>query len=207
MNVPRVAVIDYGMGNVWSVISALKYLGAEPELISDPEKIAKSNLLILPGVGSFKKGMEALKSRGIDGAILNAVSQKGSKILGICLGMQLLAEKGYEGGQVPGLGVIGGEVVRMDPQSDEERIPHVGWDDVCVTQSTSLFSDIPNESDFYFVHSYHFVPVCEDCIIATTPYCGGVVSAVQKNNVFGVQFHPEKSSKSGRKLLENFLKV
>ena len=118
-----------------------------------------------------------------------------------------LAEKGYEGGQVPGLGVIGGEVVRMDPQSDEERIPHVGWDDVCVTQSTSLFSDIPNESDFYFIHSYHFVPVCEDRIIATTPYCGGVVSAVQKNNVFGVQFHPEKSSKSGRKLLENFLKV
>ena len=201
-----VLIIDYGMGNLGSVRRSFEECGADVQILKDPQEFNGASRVVLPGVGSFKDGMEHLENRGwVD--FINWMIEEKLPLLGICLGMQLLAEKGYEGGQVPGLGVIGGEVVRMDPQSDEERIPHVGWDDVCVTQSTSLFSDIPNESDFYFVHSYHFVPVCEDCIIATTPYCGGVVSAVQKNNVFGVQFHPEKSSKSGRKLLENFLKV
>ena len=201
-----VLIIDYGMGNLGSVRRSFEECGADVQILKDPQEFNGASRVVLPGVGAFKEGMEHLESRGWVNFINWMIEEK-LPLLGICLGMQLLAEKGYEGGQVPGLGVIGGEVVRMDPQSDEERIPHVGWDDVCVTQSTSLFSDIPNESDFYFVHSYHFVPVCEDCIIATTPYCGGVVSAVQKNNVFGVQFHPEKSSKSGRKLLENFLKV
>ena len=201
-----VLIIDYGMGNLGSVRRSFEECGADVQILKDPQEFNGASRVVLPGVGSFKDGMEHLENRGwVD--FINWMIEEKLPLLGICLGMQLLAEKGYEGGQVPGLGVIGGEVVRMDPQSDEERIPHVGWDDVCVTQSTSLFSDIPNESDFYFVHSYHFVPVCEDRIIATTPYCGGVVSAVQKNNVFGVQFHPEKSSKSGRKLLENFLKV
>ena len=126
MNVPRVAVIDYGMGNVWSVISALKYLGAEPELISDPEIIAKSNLLILPGVGSFKKGMEALKFRGIDGAILNAVSQKGSKILGICLGMQLMGSHGTEDGETEGLGLLANRVQLFSTNElSGKKITHV----------------------------------------------------------------------------------
>ena len=201
-----VLIIDYGMGNLGSVRRSFEECGADVQILKDPQEFNGASRVVLPGVGSFKDGMEHLENRGwVD--FINWMIEEKLPLLGICLGMQLLAEKGYEGGQVPGLGVIGGEVVRMDPQSDEERIPHVGWDDVCVTQSTPLFSDIPNESDFYFVHSYHFVPVCEDRIIATTPYCGGVVSAVQKNNVFGVQFHPEKSSKSGRKLLENFLKV
>jgi glutamine amidotransferase len=201
-----VLIIDYGMGNLGSVRRSFEECGADVQILKDPQEFNGASRVVLPGVGSFKDGMEHLENRGwVD--FINWMIEEKLPLLGICLGMQLLAEKGYEGGQVPGLGVIGGEVVRMDPQSDEERIPHVGWDDVCVTQSTSLFSDIPNESDFYFIHSYHFVPVCEDRIIATTPYCGGVVSAVQKNNVFGVQFHPEKSSKSGRKLLENFLKV
>ncbi|MBT5470023.1 MAG: imidazole glycerol phosphate synthase subunit HisH [Nitrospina sp.] len=201
-----VLIIDYGMGNLGSVRRSFEECGADVQILKDPQEFNGASRVVLPGVGAFKEGMERLENRGWVNFIDMVIEEK-LPLLGICLGMQLLAEQGYEGGQVPGLGVIGGEVVRMDPQSDEERIPHVGWDDVCVTQSTSLFSDIPNESDFYFVHSYHFVPVCEDCIIATTPYCGGVVSAVQKNNVFGVQFHPEKSSKSGRKLLENFLKV
>ena len=201
-----VLIIDYGMGNLGSVRRSFEECGADVQILKDPQEFNGASRVVLPGVGSFKDGMEHLENRGwVD--FINWMIEEKLPLLGICLGMQLLAEKGYEGGQVPGLGVIGGEVVRMDPQSDEERIPHVGWNDVCVTQSTPLFSDIPNESDFYFVHSYHFVPVCEDRIIATTPYCGGVVSAVQKNNVFGVQFHPEKSSKSGRKLLENFLKV
>ena len=201
-----VLIIDYGMGNLGSVRRSFEECGADVQILKDPQEFNGASRVVLPGVGSFKDGMEHLENRGwVD--FINWMIEEKLPLLGICLGMQLLAEKGYEGGQVPGLGVIGGEVVRMDPQSDEERIPHVGWDDVCVTQSTSLFSDIPNESDFYFIHSYHFVPVCEDRIIATTPYCGGVVSAVQKNNVFGVQFHPEKSSKPGRKLLENFLKV
>ena len=201
-----VLIIDYGMGNLGSVRRSFEECGADVQILKDPQEFNGASRVVLPGVGSFKDGMEHLENRGwVD--FINWMIEEKLPLLGICLGMQLLAEKGYEGGQVPGLGVIGGEVVRMDPQSDEERIPHVGWDDVCVTQSTSLFSDIPNESDFYFIHSYHFVPVCEDRIIATTPYCGGVVSAVQKNNVFGVQFHPEKSSKPGRKMLKNFLKV
>ena len=201
-----VLIIDYGMGNLGSVRRSFEECGADVQILKDPQEFNGASRVVLPGVGAFKEGMEHLENRGWVNFINRVIEEK-LPLLGICLGMQLLAEQGYEGGQVPGLGIIGGEVVRMDSESDEERIPHVGWGDVCVTQPTSFFSDIPNGSDFYFVHSYHFVPVREDDIIATTPYCGGVVSAVQKNNVFGVQFHPEKSSKPGRKLLENFLKV
>jgi imidazole glycerol-phosphate synthase subunit HisH len=201
-----VLIIDYGMGNLGSVRRSFEECGADVQILRDPQEFNGSSRVVLPGVGAFKDGMEHLENRGwVD--FINRVIEEKIPLLGICLGMQLLAEKGYEGGQVSGLGIIRGEVVRMDPQSEEERIPHVGWDDVCVTQPTSLFSDIPCGSDFYFVHSYHFAPECADHIIATTPYCGGVVSAVQKNNVFGVQFHPEKSSKPGRKMLKNFLKV
>jgi imidazole glycerol-phosphate synthase subunit HisH len=201
-----VLIIDYGMGNLGSVSRSFEECGADVQIITEPRDFNGASRVILPGVGAFKEGMEHLVNRGWV-EFINRVIEEKIPLLGICLGMQLFAEKGYEGGLVSGLGIIRGEVIRLNPQSAEERIPHVGWDDVCVTQSTPLFSDIPNGSDFYFVHSYHFVPGCVDHIVATTPYCGGVVSAVHENNVFGVQFHPEKSSKPGRQLLKNFLKV
>ena len=201
-----VLIIDYGMGNLGSVRRSFEECGADVQIISDPEKLKGASQVVLPGVGAFKDGMEHLVNRGWVGVIKGVIEEK-IPLLGICLGMQLLAEKGYEGGVISGLEVIRGEVIRLNPLSAEERIPHVGWDDVCVTQATSIFSGIPNSSDFYFVHSYHFVPERTENTVATTPYCGGVVSAVQDNNVFGVQFHPEKSSKPGRQLLKNFLNV
>lgn len=201
-----VLIIDYGMGNLGSVRRSFQECGADVQIISDPEKLKGASRVVLPGVGAFKDGMERLINRGWVEVIKRVVQEK-IPLLGICLGMQLLAGKGHEGGMISGLEVIRGEVIRLNPLTKEERVPHVGWDEVYVAESTSIFSGIPNGSDFYFVHSYHFVPECTEKIIATTPYCGMVVSAVQDDNVFGVQFHPEKSSKSGRQLLNNFLKI
>jgi imidazole glycerol-phosphate synthase subunit HisH len=202
----RVLIIDYGMGNLGSVRRSFEECGADVKIIVEPRELEEGSQVVLPGVGAFGDGMNHLMQRGWVGPIKKVVDEK-VPFLGICLGMQLLAENGFEGGEAPGLGIIPGQVTRMDAQSAEERIPHVGWDDVCVTQATPLFSDIPNSSDFYFVHSYHFVTEFPEHIIATTAYCGGMVSAVQSNNIYGVQFHPEKSSKPGRQLLKNFLKV
>ncbi len=201
-----VLIIDYGMGNLGSVRRSFEECGAEVRITEDPRELGGASRVVLPGVGAFGDGMKQLVQRGWVDVIRRLIEEK-IPFLGICLGMQLLAENGFEGGQVSGLGVIPGTVLRLKPQSVDERIPHMGWDIVCVDQEAPLFSGIPNSSDFYFVHSYHFVPECSAHILATTPYCGGMVSAVRDNNVFGVQFHPEKSSKLGRQLLKNFLKV
>jgi imidazole glycerol-phosphate synthase subunit HisH len=202
----NVLIINYGMGNLGSVRRSFEECGANVEITTNPEDLRRASRVVLPGVGAFSDGMKQLVRIGWADAIREVIEEK-KPFMGICLGMQLLAEKGYEGGEALGLKVIPGEVVRLNSHSTEERIPHIGWDDVCVTQTSPLFSDIPYSSDFYFVHSYHFTPACSNHIIATTPYCGGMVSAVQNDNVFGVQFHPEKSSKPGRQLLKNFLNI
>jgi imidazole glycerol-phosphate synthase subunit HisH len=201
-----VLIIDYGMGNLGSVRRSFEECGADVRVSSDPAELGAVSRVVLPGVGVFEKGMRQLIQRGWVDAIRKMVEEK-IPFLGICLGMQLLAEKGCEGGACPGLGIISGEVARLSSKFSDERIPHVGWNDVCFSQVSPLFSEIPNNSDFYFVHSYHLIPRNSNHVMATTPYCGGVVSAVRDENVFGVQFHPEKSSKPGRQLLKNFLKV
>ena len=206
MNVPRVAVIDYGMGNVWSVISALKYLGAEPELISDPEIIAKSNFLILPGVGSFKKGMEALKFRGIDGAILNAVSQKGSKILGICLGMQLMGSHGTEDGETEGLGLMPNRVQLFSTNElSGKKVTHVGFNPVTFNEEEGLFKEFNGPADFYFSHSYRMLVDGLKGRYATCSYGIDFLAGFELDNLCGTQFHPEKSQTNGLILLRNFL--
>jgi len=149
--------------------------------------------------------MKNLRERGLEPALQSQVIQIGIPCLGICLGMQLLATKGYEGGEVSGLGWIPGEVNRMVPDNLDTRLPHVGWNELVIKEKSLLFQDIPNRKDFYFVHSYHFQ--CQQSCheIAYTPYCSQFTSVVAHNNVLGVQFHPEKSQKVGFQVLKNFL--
>jgi len=206
MPAKKIIVIDYGMGNVWSVISALKYLGAEPELVSDAEKILNSNLLVLPGVGSFKKGMKALKDRKIDQAIINAVKLKGARILGICLGMQLMGSYGTEGGGNPGLGLLPNRISSFTSQElGENKSPHVGFNPVHFSERKGLFSELPEESDFYFSHSYRMHVDGIAGRYATCSYGIDFLAAFEINNICGTQFHPEKSQTNGLILLHNFL--
>ena len=201
---PHVAVVDYGMGNVWSVISALRYLGATVELVSDSEVLAKADCIVLPGVGSFKKGMENLKKNGIDEVIRSVAIANKTKILGICLGMQLLADTSEEHGKKKGLSLIPGEVQRMQVTADL-RLPHIGWNTIKLGQPSSLFDGVEEGDSFYFVHSYFVEPSNKLNILSTTSYNLDFASALYKDNIAAVQFHPEKSSKMGLKLLENFI--
>jgi glutamine amidotransferase len=201
----QVAVIDYGMGNLGSVRRSLEECGARVDVIRDPARLAAAGRLVLPGVGAFADGMKRLNEGGWVQEIRRKV-QGGTPLLGICLGMQLLADQGEEGGLTPGLGFVAGKTIRLVADAPQTRIPHVGWNEVNAARPSGLFDGIRSGTDFYFVHSYHFVPDSRESVLATTPFCGGFVSAVAKGSVAGVQFHPEKSSKAGLQLLKNFLK-
>ena len=202
-----VLIIDYGMSNLGSIKRALEECGAVTEISSDPEKLKSASRIVLPGVGAFPDGMKNLRNMGLSSAIHKAVIEEKIPLLGICLGMQLLADIGYEGGTSEGLRLIPGEIRRFVPDSPLTRIPHVGWNEVYKTVENSLFTGIPDGSDFYFVHSYHFVPREPAHIMATTPYCGGFASVIMMDNIAGVQFHPEKSGRPGFQLLKNFLEI
>lgn len=198
-------IIDYGMGNLDSVRRALEECGATVKISDNADEIQSASHLVLPGVGSFNAGMENLRNRGLIEVITKQVKIKKTPFLGICLGMQLLADKGFEGGETAGLGLVSGEVRLLKSQNAGERIPHVGWDGVVWTRENTLSKNIISGKDFYFVHSFHFVCSGQENIIGVTKYADGFVSAVQNNNIFGVQFHPEKSQKSGFQILRNFL--
>lgn len=200
-----IVIVDFGMGNLKSIRKALWDLDADVRISSSPSEIERADRLILPGVGAFADGMRNLRSLGLEKMICNQVLNKKRPILGICLGMQLLATKGTEGGESEGLNILPGEVVRLEDRSGKERIPHVGWNEVDLVRQTALFAHIPDKSDFYFVHSYHLKPYDERTIVGITQYCGNFVSAVNSNRVWGVQFHPEKSGPLGKHLLKNFV--
>lgn len=200
-------IIDYGMGNLISVKRAFEECGADVHISDDPQDLASATHIVLPGVGAFADGMAALNAKGWRAAIRTAVERESAALLGICLGMQLLAEKGTEGGQVDGLGLIEGEVVKLQPKEVGERIPHVGWNELWPEQRHTLFEGIADGSDFYFVHSYHFRTKDDASLLATTPYCGGFASVVGKDRILGVQFHPEKSQRTGFQLIRNFLSL
>lgn len=202
-----VAIIEYGMGNLDSVTRAIEQCGGKPIVTHDVLSLREADAIILPGVGSFSRGMNNIRRYDLETVLYQQVVEQGVPFLGICLGMQLLASKGWEGGETSGLGWIEGEVKRLQPNGNNVRIPHVGWNEVIFQESATIFTDIPSGKDFYFVHSYHFACTPEQAIIANTPYCGGFVSAVRKNNIIGVQFHPEKSQKVGFKILKNFLSI
>ena len=200
----KVVIIDYGMGNVFSVKNALDALKVESMVSNKPEEIASATHLILPGVGAFAEGMESLRSRTLIPLLEEEALRKKKPFLGICLGMKLLATESEEHGSHKGLGWIPGRVKRLLLDEKEYAVPHMGWNDVAPRGECILFKDISN-SVFYFVHSYHFDVVDKQTVAATCDYGGEFTAAVQKGNIFGVQFHPEKSQKSGLQLLSNFL--
>lgn len=195
-----IAIIDYGMGNLLSVQKALDTLGFPARITDQPKEVVKASGVVLPGVGAFKDAMAALKATGLEEAI-KEVCQSGKPFLGICLGFQLLFEDSEEGGRVPGLSLLPGKVRRLPSGL---KIPHMGWNQVMYPRPGVLFRGIPEGSFFYFVHSYHVEPHNPEVVVAETDYGGRIVAAIEQGNLFGVQFHPEKSSTLGLKLLANF---
>lgn len=195
------------MGNIRSVESAVAFLGYQPLILDGPEKIPNSERLILPGVGSFHAAMANLEKQSFIEAILDFALVKRRPLLGICLGMQILADIGEEGGESRGLSLVAGRVNRF-AERGALKIPHVGFNAVCaIHPSSGLFSGFEKPTDFYFVHSYHFAGVPKDQIAATAEYGQVFVAAVQKDNIMGTQFHPEKSQANGLRLLKNFLEI
>lgn len=204
---PTVAILDYGMCNLDSVARAIDYCGGNPVVTGQPTATKAASHIILPGVGAFPDAMRNVRAQGIDFLLREEARQKRKPILGICLGMQLLASCGWEGEYTEGIGLISGEVKRFEPSREDWRIPHIGWNAVRFAQKSPLFAHLVDSVDFYFVHSYRFVPTLTESVIGATEYAGTFASAVQLDNVFGVQFHPEKSQKSGFRVLENFLSL
>lgn len=200
----KLVVINYGMGNLASVCRALEECGSEPVLSANPKSLTDADRIILPGVGAFGDGMKNLREAGWPTAIRETLKNPEVFLLGICLGMQLLADKGYEHGDHEGLGLVRGKVERMNPK-EGERVPHVGWNELRIVRDDGLTKGIAKGTDFYFVHSYQFNVDDENDVIGRTPYAGEFVSVVRHGNVFGTQFHPEKSSFAGFQLLKNFL--
>lgn len=202
----RITVVDYGMGNIWSVINALRYLGSTPIVSSDPKEIESAESLLLPGVGSFRKAMISLQETSLDQAILEAVQGKGRKILGICLGMQLMGSRSSEDGDAVGLGLISNTVDMFSPEEvGTNKIPHIGFDLVHSKPDSALFHGLPEAADFYFVHSYRMLPHGLIGKTATCVYGTEFLAAYEQQNIFATQFHPEKSQTNGLILLKNFL--
>lgn len=201
----RVAIVNYGMGNLGSVRRALQDLGAEAFIAEHPLSLLEANRIILPGVGAFSEGMARLQGGGWVEAIRKCVRSDRKPLLGVCLGMQMLASEGEEGGLNTGLDLIAGRVQRLDTLGCALRIPHVGWNDVSFTKDDPLFAHLPQQSDFYFVHSYAFKAVESQNVLAQTSYGVSFAAVIRDGNVFGTQFHPEKSSRAGRQLLRNFM--
>ena len=201
----KVAIVNYGMCNLASVRRALEDIGAEPYITDSPAALYDADKVVLPGVGAFAEGMRQLNDAGWVDALHDVVVERRKPMLGICLGMQMLASVGEEGGGAAGLGFVPGRVQRLDTLGCKLRIPHVGWNEIRYKTNDELFNGIPDASDFYFVHSYAFVPDNDEHLIATVSYGCDVTAVIRNGNVFGCQFHPEKSSKAGRLLLKNFV--
>jgi glutamine amidotransferase len=201
---PRVAIVDYGMGNLHSVKRKLEKIGVHPQLTSDPDELLRADKLVLPGVGHFGKAMEHLITMGLVVALEEAVLGRKTPILGICLGMQLLACRSEEGG-ANGLGWIDADVVRFDIEDRWLKVPQMGWNSIHPARSSPLLAGVTEQTEFYFVHAYHVV--CRDAgdVLCETDYGYPFTSAVQRENLYGVQFHPEKSHDAGELLLRNFL--
>jgi len=208
-----IAIIDYGSGNLKSAAKALEAAASNTNLdlkivvTSSPEVIKKSNKVILPGQGSFKDCYLGIKKiSGLEDVLNEFVLVKKKPIFGICVGMQLFAKIGYELQETEGFGWIDGEVRKINNINKTLKLPHMGWNQIEFKKDFALFSGLENKSHMYFVHSYELITRQKDCIVATTNYGNSIVVAVAKENIFGTQFHPEKSQKNGLKILENFLK-
>ena len=207
----NVTIVDYNSGNISSVINSFKEVAKEKikiEVSSDLDKIKSSDKIVLPGQGSFKSCVDALNS--IDGLFdtLNEFTIINKKpLLGICVGFQMFADVGYEETETQGLGWISGEVSKIDNQNGKFKLPHIGWNELNIVKTSQIFRDIKDKSHMYFVHSYEFIPKDKNVISATTDYSSSIVCSVEKENIFGTQFHPEKSDKIGLKIIKNFMNL
>jgi glutamine amidotransferase len=200
-----IGIVDYGMGNLLSVYSAIDYLAADVTICKYPEDLKDVDKIVIPGVGAFKDCISKLKSENFEEALNEQVIKKGKPTLGICLGMQVMANKSFEGGEYDGLGWFDAEVVRLNTKDQTLRIPNIGWNEIDFKENISLFNGVPQKADLYFVHSYYVKCASENDIIATYDYGQTVTAAIMKGNILATQFHPEKSQDYGLKILENFI--
>lgn len=201
-----IRIIDYGVGNLFSLRSSLRAIGIDADYTGNPAEIRKADKLILPGVGAFRDAREALRSTGLD-RVVQEEAGKGKALMGICLGMQMLFDRSYEYGEYEGLGLIPGEIVPMEGRIPKDLpIPHIGWNELMLKQPSPLMKNTANGDYVYFVHSYYAETPAE-YVIATTDYGVELTAAVQKDNVYGCQFHPEKSSEVGLSILKAFCEL
>ena len=207
----NVTIVDYNSGNISSVINSFTEVAkgtVNLEVTSDYKKIKSSDKVVLPGQGSFKSCIDALNSiNGLKDTLDEFVINKKKPLFGICVGLQMFADVGYEETETKGLGWIPGKVCKIDNQNGNYKLPHIGWDQINVVKDSKIFKNIENNSHMYFVHSYEFIPEDKNVISATTDYSSNIVCSVEKDNIFGTQFHPEKSDKIGLKIIKNFINI
>ena len=207
----NVTIVDYNSGNISSVINSFKEVAknkVKVEVTSNLDKIKSSDKVVLPGQGSFKSCVDALNNiNGLVDTLKEFTINNKKPILGICVGLQMFADVGYEETKTKGLGWISGKVSKIDNQNGKFKLPHIGWNQINIIKDSKIFKDIEDNSHMYFVHSYEFVPEDKNVISATTDYSSNIVCSVEKENIFGTQFHPEKSDKIGLKIIDNFIKL
>ena len=207
----NVTIVDYNSGNISSVINSFKEVANNKvniEVTSNLNKIKSSDKIVLPGQGSFKSCVDALnKINGLTDALNEFAITNKKPLLGICVGLQMFADIGYEETETKGLGWILGKVSKIDNQNAKYKLPHIGWNQINIVKESKIFKDIKNNSHMYFVHSYEFIPEDKSVISATTDYSSNIVCSVEKENIFGTQFHPEKSDKIGLKIISNFINL
>ena len=207
----NVTIVDYQSGNISSVINSFTEVAkgkVNLEVTSNVNKIKFSDKIVLPGQGSFKNCVDCLNNiNGLVDTLKEFAITKKKPLLGICVGLQMFADVGYEEVETKGLGWIPGKVSKIDNQNGKFKLPHIGWNEIEIQKESKIFKDIKNKSHMYFVHSYEFIPEDKSIISATTDYSSEIVCAVERENLFGTQFHPEKSNKTGLKIIDNFIKI
>ena len=207
----NVTIVDYNSGNISSVINSFNEVAKNKvniEVTSDLNKIKSSDKVVLPGQGSFKSCLDALNNiNGLVDTLNNFAMNNKKPLLGICVGLQMFADIGYEEIETKGFGWVSGKVSKIDNQNGKYKLPHIGWNQIKLIKDSKIFKDIENNSHMYFVHSYEFIPDDKDVISATTEYSSNIVCSIEKENIFGTQFHPEKSDKMGLKIIKNFLNL
>jgi len=207
----NVTIVDYQSGNISSIINSFNEVAkgkVNLEVTSDIKKIKSSDKIVLPGQGSFKNCVDSLNSiSGLVETLKEFAIINNKPLLGICVGLQMFADVGYEEAETKGLGWISGKVSKIDNQKGKFKLPHIGWNEIEIQKESKIFKNIKNKSHMYFVHSYEFIPEDKSVISATTDYSSKIVCSIERGNLFGTQFHPEKSDKKGLKIIENFIKL